>query len=77
MCDNNGITFIATLHNLLLEPDICDMLFFIIKLMNLVHTCLFYKGFCPVQFGDKGGNAVSLQHSAQRKHAFWGEIKQI
>ena len=27
MCDNNGKSFIATLHNLLLAPDLCDRLF--------------------------------------------------
>ena len=48
MCDNNGDTFIATLHNVLLAPDLCDRLFSIITLMNLGHTCLFHKGFCTV-----------------------------
>ena len=24
MCDNNGNTFIATLYNVLLAPDLCD-----------------------------------------------------
>ena len=45
MCDDNGNPFIATLHNLLLAPDLCDRLFSIIALMNSVHTCLFHKGF--------------------------------
>ena len=27
MCDDNGKTFIATLYNVLLEPDLCDRLF--------------------------------------------------
>ena len=27
MCDDNGKTFIATLHNVLLAPDLCDRLF--------------------------------------------------
>ena len=27
MCDNNGDTFITTLHNVLLAPDLCDKLF--------------------------------------------------
>ena len=35
MCDNKGYTFMATLHNVLLAPDVCDMLFNIITLMNL------------------------------------------
>ena len=45
MCDNNGDPFIATLHNVLLAPYLCDRLFSIITLMNLVYTCLFHKGF--------------------------------
>ena len=27
MCDNNGNTFIVTLHNVLLSPDLCDRVF--------------------------------------------------
>ena len=27
MCDDNGKTFIATLYNVLLAPDLCDRLF--------------------------------------------------
>ena len=38
MCDNNGKTFVATLYNVLLEPDLCDRLFSIIKLMNSGQT---------------------------------------
>ena len=30
-----------------------------------------------VYFGDKEKNAATLPHSAQRKHAFWGKIKQM
>ena len=41
MCDNNGDTFIATLHNKLLAPDLCDALFYIITLSNLGYNCLF------------------------------------
>ena len=48
MCDNNGDTFIVTLQSVLLAPDICKGLFSNITLMNLVHTCLFHKGFCTV-----------------------------
>ena len=46
-------------------------------LMNLGHTCLFQKGFCTAYFGDKEKNEVNLPHSAQRKHAFLGEVKQM
>ena len=72
ICNGNGDTFIATLHNVILAPHICNSLFFIITLMNLVHTCLFHKGFCTVYFGNKKKNAVTLPHSVQRKHACLG-----
>ena len=38
MYNDNGYPFIATLHNVLLAPDLCDRLFSIITIMNLVHT---------------------------------------
>ena len=74
MCDGNGKSFIATLHNVLLAPDLCDRLFSIITLMNSGHTCLFHKGFCTRYFGAENKNTVTLPHSAQRKHAFLGKI---
>ena len=70
MFDDNGETFTATLYNVLLAPDLCDRLFSIIILMNAEHTCLFHKGFFTVYFGAKEDNAVTLPHSAVRKHAF-------
>ena len=70
MCDDNGESFITTLHNILLAPDLCNGLFSIITLMNVGHTCLFHKVFCTVYFGAKEKNAVTLPHSAQRKYAF-------
>ena len=73
MCDDNVKTFVATLYNLLLAPDLCDRLFSIITLMNAGHTCLFHKEFCTVYFGAKEDNAVTLPHSAVRKHAFSGK----
>ena len=45
MCGNNGKSFISTLYNVLLAPDLCDRLFSIITSMNAGHTCLFHKGF--------------------------------
>ena len=42
--------------------------------MNAGHTCLFHKGFCTVYLGADKRNAVTLPHSAQRKHAFIGKI---
>ena len=74
MCDDNGKTFIATLYNILLAPELCNRLFLIITLMNSGHTCLFHNGFCTVYFVLKEKNAVTLPHSAQRKHAFLGKI---
>ena len=70
MCNDNGDTFIATLNDVLLAPDICDRLFSIVMLMNLVHTCLFLKGFCMLYFGEKEKNVVTLPHSACRNMHF-------
>ena len=75
MCNNNRDLFIATLRNILLASDLCDRLFSIITLTNLVYTCLFHKGFYTVYFGAKEKNVVTLPHSAQRENAFLGEIK--
>ena len=75
-CDDNGDTFIATLQNVILAPDLCDGLFSIITLMHLGHTCLLHKGFAWFT-SAKGVNAVTLPHSAQQKHAFLGKIKQM
>ena len=75
MCDDNGDNFIATLHNVILAPDLCGRLFSNITLMNLGHTCLFHIEFCTVYFGDKEKNTVTLPHSAQQNHAFMEKIK--
>ena len=77
MCDDNGYPFIATLHNVLFAQDLCDRLFSIITLMSSGHTFLFHKGFGIVYFRAKENNAVTLPHSAQIKHAFLGDIKEI
>ena len=77
MCDYNGDTFLATLHNILLAPELCDRLFSVVTLMNSGHTCLFHKGFCKVYLGAKEKNSFTLTHSAQRKYAFLGEIKKM
>ena len=76
ICKDNGNPFIETLHNVILAPDLCGGLSLIIMLMNLGHTCLFNKGFCTVYFGDKKKNAVTMPHSAQRKHAFLVKTKE-
>ena len=77
MCDDNGKKFVATSYNVLLAPHFCDRLFSIITLMNAGHTCLFHKWFCTVYFGAKEDNAVTLPHSAQRKHAFTGKNQDV
>ena len=77
MGNDHGDPFIATLHNVILEPDLCDRLFSIIALINSGHTCLLHKGICTVYFLAKEKNVVTSPHSAQRKHAFWGEIKEM
>ena len=77
MCDDNGKPFVATLYNVLLAPDLCDRLFSIITLMNAGHTCLSHKGFCTVYFKAKEDNAVTLPHSALRKHDFSGKIQDM
>ena len=77
MCNNNGDSFIATLYNVVLEPDLSNRLFSIILLMNLGHICLFHREFFNVYFGDREKNVVTFPDSAQRKHAFLGEIEQM
>ena len=77
MCDDNGKAFITTLYNVLLAPDLCDRLFLIIVLINAGHICLFHKWFCTVYIGADKINAVTLPHSAQRKHSFIGKIKNM
>ena len=76
MCNDNGNPFIATLHIVLLAPDLCDRLFLIIRLISSGHNCLFQKGFCTVYFGAKDNNAVTFPHIAQSKHSFLGKIKE-
>ena len=66
----------ATLHDVLLAPDLCDMFFSIITLMNSVHTFLFQKWFFTVYFGAKENNALTSPQGAQKKHLFLGKIKE-
>ena len=40
-------------------------------------ACLFHKGFCTVYLLAEKKDAVTLPHSAQRKHAFSGKIKNM
>ena len=76
MCDDNGKTFIATLYNVLLAPELCNRLFSI-NTLNAGNTCLFQQVFCTLYFGEEKKNAVTLPHSAQRKYAFIGKIKNM
>ena len=53
MFDDNGETFIVTLYNALLAPDLCDRLFSVITSMNAGHTCLLHKGFARCNSAQK------------------------
>ena len=77
MRDVNGDPFITTLHNVRLAPDLCDRLFSIITLINQGHTFLLHKGICTEYLVSKEKNAASLPHSAQRKHIYFGKIKEM
>ena len=73
MCDNNRDPFIATWYNALLSPDLCDRLFSIITLINLVHTFLMHKGFFMVYFRAK--DKIRLHYHIVKKVniIFWGK----
>ena len=75
MHDDNGKPFIAMLYNVLFAPDLCNQLFSINTLINLVHTCLFQK-LCAVFFIDNEQNVVTLPHSTKRKHYFLVKTKE-
>ena len=74
MCDDYRKPCIATIHNVLLAPDLCDRFFSIITLLSSGNICIIHKGFSTVYFGANEKNAVTIPHSAQRKHAFTGKI---
>ena len=57
-------------------PDLCNLLFSIVTLINLVHTYNFHKGFCTVFFSDNKHTTMTLPHSAQRKHALLVKTKE-
>ena len=73
MCKNNENSFIAALHNVILAPDLCDRLFSIIILMNLVHTCFFDKGFYTVYFSNKEKTQL-LHHMVHSGNMHFGAI---
>ena len=72
MCDNNGDTFIATLYNICLAPDLYDGLFLIITLMNLGHTYLFKKK-CAVYLGAKEKIRLHYHIVHRGNMRFWGK----
>ena len=73
MCDDNGDTFIATLHTVLLAPDLCNRLFSIITLINLGHTFLFQNGFFVVYLNDKEKNRLPYHKAHNRNMNFGGK----
>ena len=77
MIKNNGKPFTVNFYNVILVLHLCDMLFSIITLMNLGHTCLFHKIFCTVYFRYKEGNLVTPPHIAQKKHAVLVKTKEM
>ena len=74
ICNDNGKPFIATLHNVLLAPELCDRLFLIITLMNSGHTCIFSKGFCTVFFRVEKKECSNINTQYTKEHAFLGKI---
>ena len=51
VCNGHVYPLIATLHNVILAPYLCNRFFSIIKSMNSGHSFLSQKGFCTVHFG--------------------------
>ena len=75
MCYYYGRPFTATVYNIILAPNLCDQLFSMIMLINLVHTWLFRKVFGTVFFSDNEQKSVTLTHRTQRKHALLVKMK--
>ena len=61
---------------MLLAPEFCDRFFSIITLMNSGHIWLFNKRLCTFSPVITKKNAVTLPHSAQRKHLFLVKTKE-
>ena len=76
MHGDNGKPFIIRLYNILLESDLCDQLFYNIKLMNPGNTCIFHKGFYTVFSVDIEQDAVTLPHREQGNHLFLVNTKE-
>ena len=75
--NDNGDPFIAMLHNVLLAPDLYNGLFQ--SLYEWIRDIIVYskKGFSLCTLEHNIYNIVTLPHSAQRKHAFLGKIKEM
>ena len=48
ICNDHREPFYCNVTQRTFSPDLCDILFSIVTLMNLGHTCLFQIGFCTV-----------------------------
>ena len=75
MCDDYEDLFIATLHNVLLAPYLCDRLFSIITLMNSRYNCLFHKWFCTVYFGANEKMQLHYHIVHKGNMIFWGKSR--
>ena len=75
MCGDNGDPFIATLHTVLLAPDLCDGLSLIIELMNSGHTFYLTKGFawCTSTIRRKMRRLCHIVHRENTN--FWKKLK--
>ena len=73
---DNGKPFITALYNILLVPNLCDLLISIITLMRLGHTLLFHKVFCTVFFSDNENNVATLSQTTQIKQTFLVKMKE-
>ena len=73
MCDNNGDTFIATLHNVILAPDLCDRLFFTVTLVNLVRLVCFSRFFYGVLWFTKRTIWLPCHIVHRGNMHFWGK----
>ena len=70
MYDDNGKAFINMFYNVLFASNLCNSLFSNITLLNLVHTCLFKKGFCTFIFSANEHNSVTFPRSAHRNREY-------
>ena len=75
MCENNGKPFIDMLYNVLLAPDLCNIIFnYYVNEFGTYPTLK--KGFCTLLFIGNEQNAVKLTQNEQRKHASLVKMKE-